>query len=85
MHGKKAHYNPGRYYRTQKRSYALSKRQILILIYKKIPFLMSALSQGDQTGLVFADWAIVYFEQLFENYGSSPNIWTIFSAVKVVN
>jgi hypothetical protein len=31
------------------------------------------LSQGDQIGRIFAQWPIVYFEQCFENYKSSPN------------
>jgi hypothetical protein len=38
----------------------------------------SATRQGDKIGRVFADWAIVYFGLLFENYKSRPNYWATF-------
>jgi hypothetical protein len=31
--------------------------------------------QGDEIGRIFAYWAIVYFDQFFENFKSSPNFW----------
>jgi hypothetical protein len=34
--------------------------------------------QGDRIGQVFACWAGVYFDLLFENYKSSPNYWATF-------
>jgi hypothetical protein len=33
--------------------------------------------QGDQIGRIFAEWAIVFFGQFFENYGSAPKFWAI--------
>jgi hypothetical protein len=40
--------------------------------------------QGDQIGLIFAHWVIVYFGYSFENLKSSPYFWaTTFSMVKV--
>jgi hypothetical protein len=35
--------------------------------------------QGDQIGRIFAYWAIVYFGQFIENYGSSPDFCAPFS------
>jgi hypothetical protein len=33
-------------------------------------------NQGDQIGLIFVRWAIVYFGQIFENgEKSSPHVW----------
>jgi hypothetical protein len=34
--------------------------------------------QGDQIGRFFANWATVYFEQLFEDDKSSPHFWATF-------
>jgi hypothetical protein len=34
--------------------------------------------RGDRIGRIIAYWAIVFFEQFFENYESSLNIWAIF-------
>jgi hypothetical protein len=31
--------------------------------------------QGDQIGLIFAQWAIVYFRQFWENYINYPHFW----------
>jgi hypothetical protein len=36
------------------------------------------LCQGDQIGRLFAYWAIVCFDHLFENYRSSRNVGTAF-------
>jgi hypothetical protein len=41
--------------------------------------------QGDQTGRIFAHWAIVYFEQFWENYKSTPNFRLHFSTVRVMH
>jgi hypothetical protein len=37
--------------------------------------------QGDQIERIFANWAIVYFGQCFENYQRSTNSWATFSTV----
>jgi hypothetical protein len=34
--------------------------------------------QGDQIGRIFAQWAIAYFGQWFENYRSSAYFWATF-------
>jgi hypothetical protein len=34
--------------------------------------------QGGQIWLVFADWAVLFFGQFFENYRRSPNFWSTF-------
>jgi hypothetical protein len=38
----------------------------------------AATQQGDQIGLIFARWVIVYFGQWFENYRSSAHFWATF-------
>jgi hypothetical protein len=41
--------------------------------------------QGDQIGLIFAQWAIVFFGQCFENYRSSANfLATLFHGASYV-
>jgi hypothetical protein len=38
--------------------------------------------QGDQIGRFFSNWAIVFFEQFFENYNSSLHFGILFSSDK---
>jgi hypothetical protein len=41
--------------------------------------------QDDQIGRIFAQWAIVYYEQFFENYRSSPHLcYTVFTGIDYV-
>jgi hypothetical protein len=35
-------------------------------------------NQGDKVGRIFADWAIAYYEQYYDNYRNSPNFWATF-------
>jgi hypothetical protein len=45
---------------------------------KKLAKKIGAFDQGDQIGRIFAQWAIVYFGQWFENYIQSANFWATF-------
>jgi hypothetical protein len=41
--------------------------------------------KGDQIGRIYAQWAIVYFGQCFENYWSGANFWaTLFHGTSYV-
>jgi hypothetical protein len=40
--------------------------------------------QGDQIVRIFAQWAIVYLEQILWNYNNIPNVWAPFVHEKVM-
>jgi hypothetical protein len=40
--------------------------------------------QGDQIGRILANWAIIYFGQVFENYRISTKFLATFSTVKII-
>jgi hypothetical protein len=48
----------------------------------KIHFRRQGLFQGDQIGRIFAYLAIIYFEQIIENYTSCPNLRATLSTEK---
>jgi hypothetical protein len=52
-------------------------------IFTKNVFIIrsSIYEQGDQIGRIFAQWAIVYFGQFFENHKSSPNFCATFPKI----
>jgi hypothetical protein len=41
--------------------------------------------QGNQIGIIFVHWVIVYFGQIFENYKRSRHFWTTLSMYSVTN
>jgi hypothetical protein len=50
---------------------------------KYITHIRNAKEQGDQIGRIFANWAIVYFGQLYENFRISPHFGPFFFSVKL--